>query len=78
MSGNSYTYFDQGAHVSRDTATAGACKGKMGNAYGCNEEQRATMAELGLTLDTAPRAKHGKEVRRTIRQPLLDADIDAS
>lgn len=62
MSGNSYTLYDQGAHVSRATATAGAIKGREGNAYGCNEEQRATMAELGLTLDTAPRARGGKDV----------------
>ena len=60
MSGISYSYEDQGAWVSRETATAGACKGREGNAYGCNVEQRATMAELGLTLETAPKGK-GKD-----------------
>lgn len=78
MSGNSYTYHDQGAHVSRETATAGAIKGREGNAYGCNEEQRATMAELGLTLDTAPRARGGKDEWEDalIKHKVMDAPLD--
>jgi len=78
MSGNSYTYYDQGAHVSRETATAGAIKGREGNAYGCNEEQRATMAELGLTLDTAPRARGGKDEWEDalIKHKVMDAPLD--
>lgn len=78
MSGNSYTYWDQGAHVSRDTATAGACKGRDGNAYGCNEEQRATMAELGFTLETAPRARGGKDEWEDalIKHKVMDAPLD--
>merc|ERR1711865_283419 len=78
MSGNSYTAWDQGAHVSRDTSTAGACKGRDGNAYGCNEEQRATMAELGFTLDTAPRARGGKDEWEDalIKHKVMDAPLD--
>jgi len=78
MSGNSYTVYDQGAHVSRATATAGAVKGREGNAYGCNEEQRATMAELGLSLDTAPRARGGKDEWEDalIKHKVMDAPLD--
>merc|ERR1712216_662869 len=78
MSGNSYTYFDQGAHISRETATAGACKGREGNAYGCNAEQRATMAELGLTLETAPKARGGKDEWEDalIKHKVMDAPLD--
>jgi len=78
MSGNSYTYADVGAHVSRETATAGACKGREGNAYGCNAEQLATMAELGLTLDTAPRARGGKDEWEDalIKHKVMDAPLD--
>merc|ERR1711907_662316 len=78
MSGNSYTYTDQGAHISRETATAGACRGREGNAYGCNAEQRATMAELGLTLETAPRARGGKDEWEDalIKHKVMDAPLD--
>ena len=77
-SGNSYTMHDQGAYVSRDTATAGACKGREGNAYGCNAEQRATMAELGLTLESAPRARGGKDEWEDalIKHKVMDAPLD--
>merc|ERR1711939_312161 len=50
----------------------------MGNAYGCNEEQRATMAELGLTLETAPRARGGKDEWEDalIKHKVMDAPLD--
>merc|ERR1712216_748010 len=72
------TPIDQGAHVSRETATAGACKGREGNAYGCNAEQRATMAELGLTLETAPKARGGKDEWEDalIKHKVMDAPLD--
>merc|ERR1711977_466519 len=79
MSGNSYTYTDQGAHVAKGvTCTAGAAKGREGNAYGCNAEQRATMAELGLTLETAPRARGGKDEWEDalIKHKVMDAPLD--
>merc|ERR1711988_698178 len=79
MSGNSYTLSDQGAHVAQGvTCTAGACRGREGNAYGCNAEQRATMAELGLTLETAPKARGGKDEWEDalIKHKVMDAPLD--
>ena len=53
--GQSYSYHNQGAHDSSNVATE--------NQYGCTKEQRETMAELGLTLETAPKDARGINVR---------------
>lgn len=72
MSGNSYTYTDQGAHDSSGVRRAD------GNQYGCTAEQRATMKELGLTLETAPKDMRGKNEWEDalIKHKVMDAPLD--
>eukprot|EP00657_Telonema_sp_P-1_P010654 TRINITY_DN517_c0_g1_i2.p2 TRINITY_DN517_c0_g1~~TRINITY_DN517_c0_g1_i2.p2 ORF type:complete len:182 (-),score=86.06 TRINITY_DN517_c0_g1_i2:134-679(-) len=78
MSGSSYSYTDQGAHDSSGIRRAD------GNQYGCTAEQRNTMAELGLTLETAP--KTGDDTHtgsgknewedELIKHKVMDAPLD--
>jgi hypothetical protein len=68
--GKSYTYTDQGAHDSSGV--------RRENQYGCTAEQRATMAELGLTLETAPKDMRGINewedalIKHKVMDPRLD------
>lgn len=68
--GKSYTYQDQGAHDSSGVARE--------NQYGCTKEQRDTMAELGLTLETAPKDMRGINewedalIKHKVMDPRLD------
>jgi len=75
MSGESYTLGDQGAHDSSGV------RRKDGNQYGCTDEQRATMHELGLTLDSAPKTEGqgaGKNEweDELIKHKVMDAPLD--
>eukprot|EP00656_Telonema_subtile_P058361 TRINITY_DN9866_c0_g2_i2.p1 TRINITY_DN9866_c0_g2~~TRINITY_DN9866_c0_g2_i2.p1 ORF type:complete len:216 (+),score=71.39 TRINITY_DN9866_c0_g2_i2:202-849(+) len=75
MSGSAYTLADQGAHDSSGV------RRKDGNQYGCTTEQRATMQELGLTLETAPKTSgHGAGKNEwedeLIKHKVMDAPLD--
>merc|ERR1711907_578997 len=75
MAGNSYTWHDQGAHDSSGIRRAD------GNQYGCTAEQRATMRELGLDLETAPKTQGmgaGKNEWEDalIKHKVMDAPLD--
>jgi len=68
--GQSWTYSDQGAHDSSGVAKE--------NQYGCTKEQRETMAELGLTLETCPKDQRGinEWEDALIKHKVMDARLD--
>merc|ERR1711959_587231 len=75
MSGNSYTWHDQGAHDSSGVRRAD------GNQYGCTAEQRATMLELGLDLESAPKTSGNGAGKNEwedalIKHKVMDAPLD--